>query len=73
MNKIIFGLLSLFLTIIDVRIGLYVIKDIYGEKVFSLLISTPFLLLFYILSVFFVEYLVVSTLGTKILNFLRHL
>jgi|GEM_PF-1575959 hypothetical protein len=72
MNKIIFGLLSLFLTIIDVRIGLYVIKDIYGEKVFSLLISTPFLLL-YILSVFFVEYLVVSTLGTKILNFLRHL
>lgn len=72
MNKIIFGLLSLFLTIIDVRIGLYVIKDIYGEKVFSLVISTPFLLL-YILSVFFVEYLVVSTLGTKILNFLRHL
>ena len=72
MNKIIFGLLSLFLTIIDVRIGLYVIKDIYGEKVFSLMISTPFLLL-YILSVFFVEYLVVSTLGTKILNFLRHL
>jgi len=72
MNKIIFGLLSLFLTIIDVRIGLYIIKDIYGEKVFSLVISTPFLLL-YILSVFFVEYLVVSTLGTKILNFLRHL
>jgi len=72
MNKIIFGLLSLFLTIIDVRIGLYVIKDIYGEKVFSLVISTPFLLI-YILSVFFVEYLVVSTLGTKILNFLRHL
>ena len=72
MNKIIFGLLSLFLTIIDVRIGLYVIKDIYGEKVFSFVISTPFLLL-YILSVFFVEYLVVSTLGTKILNFLRHL
>jgi hypothetical protein len=72
MNKIIFGLLSLFLTIIDVRIGLYIIKDIYGEKVFSLLISTPFLLI-YILSVFFVEYLVVSTLGTKILNFLRHL
>lgn len=72
MNKIIFGLLSLFLTIIDVRIGLYVIKDIYGEKVFSLVISTPFLLL-YTLSVFFIEYLVVSTLGTKILNFLRHL
>ncbi|QGR18734.1 hypothetical protein D1868_01130 [Stygiolobus azoricus] len=72
MNKIIFGLLSLFLTIIDVKIGLYAIKDIYGEKVFSLAISTPFLLL-YILSVFFVEYLVVSTLGTKILNFLRHL
>jgi uncharacterized membrane protein YwzB len=72
MNKIIFGLLSLFLTIIDVRIGLYVIKDIYGDRVFSLMISTPFLLL-YILSVFFVEYLVVSTLGTKILNFLRHL
>lgn len=72
MNKIIFGLLSLFLTIIDVRIGLYAIKDIYGEKVYSLMISTPFLLL-YILSVFFVEYLVVSTLGTKILNFLRHL
>lgn len=72
MNKIIFGLLSLFLTIVDVKIGLYAIKDIYGEKVFSLAISTPFLLL-YILSVFFVEYLVVSTLGTKILNFLRHL
>lgn len=72
MNKIIFGLLSLVLTIIDVRIGLYAVKDIYGEKVYSLMISTPFLLL-YILSVFFVEYLVVSTLGTKILNFLRHL
>lgn len=72
MNKIIFGLLSLFLTIIDIRIGLYAIKNIYGEKVFSLMISTPFLLL-YILSVFIIEYLVVSTLGAKILNFLRNL
>lgn len=71
MSKIIFGLLSLILTFFDVRVGLLVIKEIYGERVYSLAISNEFLI-FYFLLVFIVEYAVISTVGVKVLRFLRH-
>jgi hypothetical protein len=66
---VIFGLLSLLFTVIDVGIGVNVSKVIYGYQVYSLLLSFPFNAIYFLiiyLTEFLVLYFGVSKLLYKI-------
>ena len=69
MKLIIFGLLSLIFTIVDIGIGVNVSRDIYGYQVYSLILSFPFNVIYFLivyLTEFFVLYFGVSKLLYKV-------
>ncbi|BFH73672.1 hypothetical protein SJAV_16160 [Sulfurisphaera javensis] len=73
--KITFVILSLIFMLIDEPIALLTLERIYGYKVYSLALSLWFLIP-YSLLIFFIEYMIVSSLSlilAKFLHFLKHL
>ncbi|AAY79668.1 hypothetical protein [Sulfolobus acidocaldarius] len=72
MKLVIFALLSLLFTFIDVRIGIEAIRVIYGQIVYELATSIPFLLLYSVI-VYTVEFLLVFSIGQMTLRIIKRL
>ncbi|AHC50755.1 membrane protein [Sulfolobus acidocaldarius SUSAZ] len=72
MKLVIFALLSLLFTFIDVRIGIEAMRVIYGQIVYELATSIPFLLLYSVI-VYIVEFLLISSIGQITLRIIKRL